>query len=369
MVWGDFWELFHVAERLPPVITSRSLVVGLSMCVALAACASSEDGAAPSVSARGGDTTYPLTITNCGRKLVFTKAPSKVVLLNGSSVGEVESFIALGLQDRIVANSQSYGVSEDPAMVGAIAKLPTGGLKLNESFEVPREQVLAQSPDLVVSTWAGGFDDKIGSITRDQLDKLKINSYVPPSNCAFGAKNPSEAEKTALKNQSYENSYDLIADLGKIFGVQSKATALIEASKQRIEAAKKPVRSDVHILLVFPGMGAMNANGLPAVFGGPLVDSIINAAGGVNSFPGRQFADMSNINAEELAAAKVDVLVIGLFQPTEDAQKFADALFKKYPQWAATKSKNFVAVSDSTYLGPLNAIAIERMSAGVAKVG
>ncbi|MFC5091541.1 hypothetical protein [Amycolatopsis plumensis] len=31
-------------------------------------------------------------------------------LPNGTSVAEVESFIALGIQDRILANSQSYRV-------------------------------------------------------------------------------------------------------------------------------------------------------------------------------------------------------------------------------------------------------------------
>jgi predicted anti-sigma-YlaC factor YlaD len=45
--------------------------------------------------------------------------------------------------DRILANSQSYGVSHDPSMVDRVPAVPTGGLTLNENFEVPREQVLA----------------------------------------------------------------------------------------------------------------------------------------------------------------------------------------------------------------------------------
>jgi hypothetical protein len=43
------------------------------------------------------------SIDNCGRTITFDKAPSKVVILNGTSVGEVESFVLLGLQDRILA--------------------------------------------------------------------------------------------------------------------------------------------------------------------------------------------------------------------------------------------------------------------------
>ncbi|MFF5072394.1 hypothetical protein ACFY2R_14600 [Micromonospora olivasterospora] len=132
----------------------------------LGACSGTKVPDAPAVSAgaseaAGPRTTYPLTIDNCGRQVTFNQAPRRVVLPNGASVAEVESMIALGVQDRIVANSQRYGVSDDPTMIAKIDAVPTAGLKLNKNFEVPREQVLAQSPDLVISTWAGGFDDKI----------------------------------------------------------------------------------------------------------------------------------------------------------------------------------------------------------------
>jgi iron complex transport system substrate-binding protein len=74
----------------------------------------------PAPAAAAAATKYPLTIDNCGRKVTFIKPPSRVVLLNGTSVAEVESFITLGIQDRILVNSQSYGVSDDPAMVAKV---------------------------------------------------------------------------------------------------------------------------------------------------------------------------------------------------------------------------------------------------------
>jgi iron complex transport system substrate-binding protein len=94
--------------------------------------------------------------------MTFEKAPSRVLLLNGASVGEVESFVTLGIQDRIVANSQSYGVSDDPSMVDKVKAVPTGGLKLNENFEVPREQVLALKPDLL----RAGLRGTVGTVDR-----------------------------------------------------------------------------------------------------------------------------------------------------------------------------------------------------------
>jgi iron complex transport system substrate-binding protein len=83
----------------------------------------------PPPSATAKATTYPLTIDNCGRKVTFEMAPSRVLLLNGASVGEVESFITLGIQDRIVANSQSYGVSDDPSMVDKVKAVPTNSVR------------------------------------------------------------------------------------------------------------------------------------------------------------------------------------------------------------------------------------------------
>ncbi len=57
--------------------------------------------------------------------------------MNGASVAEVSTLLALGLQDKIVANQQSYGMSEVPGRAEAIKKLPTGDVKLNEAYDIP----------------------------------------------------------------------------------------------------------------------------------------------------------------------------------------------------------------------------------------
>ncbi|MFD8493132.1 ABC transporter substrate-binding protein [Amycolatopsis sp. NPDC059657] len=316
------------------------------------------------VSATAAPTAYPLTIENCGRKLTFDQAPSRVVLLNGTSVAEVESFITLGIGDKILANSQSYGVSDDPAMPAKVKAVPTGGLTVNQNFEVPREQVLALKPDLVVSTWAGGFDEKIGSVTRDQLDTAGVRSFVTPVNCAFGdpAARPEDQER--LKGQSIESSFELLLQLGQIFDVQQRAADYVNQARQKIDAIAKRVagKPQKNVLVAYPGMSAMNSNGLPAVFGGGIYDDIITRAGGTNPFAGKSTAELAEINAEALASATVDVLVIGLFQPNENAERLADDLFRKFPQWQASKTKKFTSVSDGFYLGPLNTVAVEKVA-------
>jgi iron complex transport system substrate-binding protein len=309
-------------------------------------------------------TTYPLTIENCGRKVTFDKPPSRVVLLNGASVAEVESFITLGIEDAIVANGQSYGVSDDEEMVEAIKAVPTGGVQLNENSEIPREQVLALKPDLVISTWAGGFDERIGSISRDQLDQAGINSLVTPVNCAYGAPEPLPEDQQAYDNQSIESSFELLLTLGKIFDAQRAAADHVNQARADLEKITGEVegKEPKSVLVAYPGMSAMNNNGLPAVFGGGIYDDIVERAGATNAFAGKDTAELAEINAEALASADVDVLVVGLFQAGEDGDRLADDLFKKFPGWEASKSRTYTTVSDGMYLGPLNTAAVRKIA-------
>lgn len=352
------------AGRGAALALTAALAVSTSACGQAGLSATEQKQAGPPVPATAAPTTYPLTIENCGRRLTFDKAPSRVLLLNGASVAEVESFVALGIQDRIAANSQSYGVSDDPSMVAKVKAVPAGGLTLNDNFEVPREQVLALKPDLVISTWAGGFNDKIGSVTRDQLTQAGVHSYVTPANCANGDAAASPADQQRFKEQSVESSFELLLQLGQIFDVQQRAADHVNRARAEIDqvqqrVAGKPVKS---VLVVYPGMAMMNSNGLPAVFGGGIYDDILTRAGAVNPFAGRTTAELAEINAEALASAKVDLLVVGLFQEKEKADVLAQELFAKFPQWEASKNKAFTSVSDSFYLGPLNEFAVRKIA-------
>ncbi|WP_378624976.1 ABC transporter substrate-binding protein [Nonomuraea guangzhouensis] len=340
----------------------------MSALVALSAtgCGGSGEAAvvATAAAAPAGSTSYPLSFDNCGMKVTFQKPPQRVLILNGTSVGEVESFIMLGLEQNILANAQSYGVSDDPSMIGKIKALPTGGLTMNKNFDVPAEQVLKLKPDLVVSTWSGGFDAKTGFATREQLAAAGITSLVNPVNCAMGKPEATEQEKVAYRNQSINSSLEFIGLLGRVFDVQRRALDLIGELRARVEAVRTRVSNlpAKKVLIAYPGMAMMNANGLPAVMTGGIYDDVIKAAGGVNAFAGQTADATRTLNKEQLATAEVDVLVVGLFTPQEKGDAEAAKLFAAYPNWAAAKSKTYTVVSDGVYLGPLNAGAVEKIS-------
>lgn len=220
----------HRTRAVAPLALATSTLVTTAACAHQNSATATVPQTSAPRSATAAPTVSPLTIENCGRKVTFDKVPSRVVLLNGTSVGEAESFIALGISDRNLANSQSYGASDDPAIVGKVAAVPTSGLTLNQNFEVPREQVLARKPDLMILTWAGGFDEKIGSISRDQLTATGSNSFVMPVNRAFGDPAPRPEDDAKDKVQSAESSSELLLQLRQIFDVQQRAADLVNQS-------------------------------------------------------------------------------------------------------------------------------------------
>lgn len=352
---------------LPPRAFAVAMSAALATALGAAACGDASSGAAPEPTSATGPavrTSYPLSFDNCGTKVTFTRPPQRVLILNGTSVGEVESFLMLGLEKNVLANAQTYGVSDDPSMIGRIRALPTGGLTMNKNFDVPAEQVLRLKPDLVVSTWSGGFDAKRGHATREQLAAAGITTLVNPVNCANGKPDATESEKKAYKNQSINSSLEFIALLGRIFDVQRHALDLVSRLRARIDAvhARTSGRPARKVLIAYPGMAMMNANGLPAVMTGGIYDDVIRAAGGTNAFSGRGEDTTRTLNKEQLATAQVDVLVVGLFTPDENGDALAARLFAAYPQWNAAKTKTYAVVSDSVYLGPLNALGVEKIS-------
>ena len=213
-----------------PVTTALAAV----LCLLTAACGgSSYDDRTSAKTTADAKTGYPVTLDNCGRSETFRKDPSRVVVMNGASVAEVSTLLALGLRDKIVANQQTYGMSEVAGRAAAIKALPTGDIKLNDAYDIPREAMLGLRPDLVLSVTAYGFDQKNGFATREQLKQVGANSYVSPQGCDD---DPSK--------MTVADSYTLLRDMGKIFHVGDRAEKLIAASEKNIAAVSEKVKGE-----------------------------------------------------------------------------------------------------------------------------
>ncbi|WP_275558095.1 ABC transporter substrate-binding protein [Streptomyces sp. 5-6(2022)] len=336
-----------------PMKRSAVATLAAALCLLTAACGSSSEGKASggTTEAAASKSGYPVTLDNCGEKETFKKAPSRVVVMNGASVAEVSTLLALGLQDKIVANQQTYGMSEVADRAAAIKHLPTGDIKLNEAYDIPREAMLGLRPDLVLSVTTYGFDQKNGFATREQLKQVGANSYVSPQGCDD---DPSR--------MTVADSYQLLRDMGRIFNVSDKAEKLIAESEKNIAAVSEKVEGEKkpNVMVLFSNM-TMGSNDFSSVFSKGIVNDILAKAGGANAFEDASQALFADLSKEKVAATDVDALVVISYNDPDPAA-YAKKLLKEFPQWSAAKNNEYVVLSDSMYLGPSNDLAVERIA-------
>jgi iron complex transport system substrate-binding protein len=294
---------------------------------------------------------YPVTVENCGQKVTYHKAPSRVVVMSGASVAEVSALLALGLGDRIVASAQKYGVSEVKGRAKAIEELPTGGIKLNDAYDIPRESMLGLRPDLVLSTTAYGFKAGNGFATRDDLRSVGADSYISPQGC-----NEDTSKMTV------EDSYTLLRDLGRIFQVSDRAEKLIAASEKKTERISAAVagKPKPRVMVVFSNM-SMGGNDFSSIAANGIWNDILAKAGGANAFSSATKNSFADLSKEKVAAEPVDALVVIAYNDPNAAAS-AKKLLKEFPQWPAAKNNKYTVLSDSIYLGPSNDLAVERIA-------
>lgn len=175
--------------------------------------------AAPSLAA----TQYPLTINNCGREVVFNKAPAKIV-----SVGQgmTEVLFSLGLADRIAGTAVWVGpVLPRYAEVNARIKRLADN---DPSFE----SVVGQEPDLVAAEfeWHVGQQGSVGK--REQFAELGINTYTAPADCVAKI-NADSGDGVRKELFTMDLIYREIAELAEIFDITDRGDALVAELQQR----------------------------------------------------------------------------------------------------------------------------------------
>ncbi|WP_433237069.1 ABC transporter substrate-binding protein [Streptosporangium sp. CA-135522] len=296
---------------------------------------------------------HPVTITNCDRTYTFDRAPSRTVLMSGGAVGQVSSLVALGVEKQIIGNAQSYGASDVPGRAEAIDRLPK--VKIQEGgWDISREGMLSLRPDFVIGTTGYDFDARNGYATRQELLEVGANTWLPDSTCG--------GPGTVRGTQTIEDSYDMLRDFGALYGVGGRAEKLVERSKRRIAEIEARVRggSRPKVMYIIPGM-EMGAAEFSSIGANGIWNDIFEKAGGVNAFGGVTDEIFANLSKERVAKTDVDaVVIINWRNPDPDAE--ATKLFTQFPQWRAAKDKRYVVLSDSAYLGPDNAVAVEKIA-------
>ena len=188
------------------------LIVATTLALALAGCAKTTnkiEESESSTTANEQTINYPLSLEvydNEGNKYTetFNEAPSHVITNNQSSL---ELLLKLGLQDSIIGtialdNEIPEELEEEFSNINIITESKT---------EPAKEVIVGMSPDLVIGRAATFIDDRYGTI--ESLNSININVYTQLASLMNG-------------EQSLDNIFEDIKNVGKIFNVEDKVSTL-----------------------------------------------------------------------------------------------------------------------------------------------
>lgn len=234
--------------------TFLAALAAMALTVQLAGCAAGTTPPASSVvpqTSAPENSHYPVTITNynyAGEPVTYTytQAPQRVVAVYQ---GSIESMIALGLEDHVVA---SYGLDNEVK-----AEWQEGFAQMNyqaDIFAPDKETVTLLQPDLILS-WGSLFSEKNLGDTAAWNAK-GVGTYMNSNTCPGGSR-------------TLENEYTDLLNLGKIFDVEDRAEALVAEMRQEIESTLQAVegRPAVRTAVVEPIGGTVTNYGANTLAG------------------------------------------------------------------------------------------------------
>ena len=324
---------------------SRLAVVGLIGSLALAACSSTASTTnATSTTSTTTSTGYPVTISNCGTSVTYTKAPTRAV---SNDINTTEDMLSLGLESHMVGD---FGVNGD----GPYGKpIPT---EYQAAFAKVRdvspdyftlEGLVGLAPDFLFAGWNYGLSTGT-ALTPTNLAKYGIQTLALTESCAH--------VDSATQSVSINDTYQDLTNIGEIFGIESRAQQLIATMKTQVAVAEKQV-AGLKPVTVFD-----YDSGTSAPFTGPglaMPTAEIAAGGGVNIFAGLK-QTWTTVSWEQVVAADPQCIIINDYGTPTAAQKErfleTDPITKTL---TAVKNRCFLPLSyDEVTPGPRNAEAV-----------
>lgn len=236
-----------------------------------------------------------VTIQNGDRVITFTSMPTGVLCANLYSA---ENLVMLGLGDRIVGKNVHTNPAEVPLeeLAEAFEHIP--------EIERSNENAVASGADLLIGQISAFKDSSWG--TYEQLEAEGINCLTITG--------------TIVPDETVEDIYTDIENLGKIFKVEDKAAALIADMKASIAETSSMVadKKDEEKPRVFV-LDMFKEDQIYTTAAG-LESNLIELAGGINTT--RKAADSRwfYTSVETLVEANPDIIIINDYgnQSVED---------------------------------------------------
>lgn len=257
--------------------------------------------------AEGGS--YPVTITTYAYsgetiETVYEKAPEKVICVYQ---GTIETMIALGLEDRVIA---SYGLDNPvkPEWEEGLSKMNYNA----EVFAPDKETVTMLEPDLIFS-WGSIFGEKKLGDSPEWIAN-GTNTYISSNTARNGSA------------RTLENEYIDLINIGKIFGVEEKAQAIVDEMKVEIKnVLTQTAGQEAPTVAVIEFLGDSISNYEASSLGGNMIESL----GGTLVMP-----EGAELGKEDLVALDPDVIFVVYMAHTETVEEEMKAKVMEDPAFA-----------------------------------
>ncbi|QPH53308.1 ABC transporter substrate-binding protein [Pontivivens ytuae] len=229
------------------------------------------------------------TVQSCNRTVTFEAPPERAV---SNDVNLTEMMLVLGLADRMVGYTGISGWNKlDEEMRAGVEALP------ELSAQYPSKEVLiGADADFFFAGWNYGMRVG-GEVTPETLAPFGIEVYELTESCTHIM----EKDKASI-----EDMYNDLLNLGRIFGVEDRATALVEGYRAELAAFASTLEpSDpLRVFVYDSGEDAPFTAGRYA-----MPTALIEAAGGTNIMDDFE-RSWATVTWEEVVERNPEVIVI-----------------------------------------------------------
>ncbi|MFN3986139.1 MAG: ABC transporter substrate-binding protein [Rhodocyclaceae bacterium] len=261
----------------------------------------------------------------CGEAVRFDVPPRRAIT---HDVNITELFLALGLSDRLVGYSGVHAAKAiAPEYRPLLVRLP-----LLSDKTLNLEAILAAEADFVFAGWNYGFT--AGGVTPEALARFGIQSYVLTESCIrIGAR----------AGVALEDTFSDLLALGRIFGIEAHAQALVAGQRAELDAIRRAVAGATPRPRVFV---YDSGEAIPYTAGRfAMPHAMIEAAGGDNIFADIP-SSWSPANWEDVIARDPELIVIIDYDQPDADGKIAFLLSKpELADLAAIRERRFVVLS------------------------
>ncbi len=288
---------------------------------------------------------HPVTVQSCNREVTFDTVPTRAV---SNDINLTEMMLALGLGEHMAGYT---GISDWTALDPTLRERAAGLPQLSPGYPT-KEVLLGADADFYFAGWNYGMNVG-GEVTPETLGEFGIAVYELTESCTH-VMDKAEA--------SMDDVYNDLLNLGRIFGVEDRAQALVEGYKAELAAftATLPTAEVAPRVFVYD-----SGEHKPFTAGRYAIpNALIAAAGGVNIMEDVA-SSWVEVGWEPVIDRNPEVVVIVDYGDVTAEQKIAfmkeTPAFKDIP--AVVNDRFVVLEYTEATPGPRNIEAIKRLAA------